>query len=656
MPSGTSLSLGVGSRFGRWSCAVTTRALVLALTLGVHLAGGAPAAHAQDVASAPADAGTVTRPVGPSEVHVSEFMTVDIVAQNSYVTDILQKLAIQARRNIVPSFGTERLVTANIYGVSFAEALTGLLEPNGLGFVEKGDFIFVYTLQEMTEREEGGFGTEPRLIELNYLRSEDARKYAQPMLSSSGSIEVTTDVVTGSSGEQVGSTVRDTSIYTPEQNEFDLKNGIVVHDTKERLDRIEAFLRALDTRPDQVLLEASIIQTTLTENTAFGVDFALLGNEDFFDFFQAPISGQNIGFTETTTTTPGANPGDPPITTTNVASPKQNDAFAVSGVGNVGAGRAGIRAGYVGNVGLFLRALDQVTDVTLLSNPKIMTLNRQRAKVFVGQKVSFLETTTVENVVSETRQTIDVGIILDIRPFVLSDGRIRLELSPKVSDLVPGGTTPNLPDENIQSVTTDILIPEGYTAVIGGLFREDTSRARNQVPILGDLPLIGPLFQGRDDALNQVEIIFLIKPSVIDDESLGAAGFEGREYGEDVRVGSRLGLLPWSRERQSARLNLEAERLLIEGEVEEARWRLRRSLGLHPAQPDVVRAIEKLEDRDLWMRDLSLLNQLVDREFLRRELEDGAAADRSAADDGADRNPSSGRRAQNGGDQEGGDS
>lgn len=587
----------------------------IALFFALPLFAGSALAQGDVAAPAPA---FPPRPVGTSEVSVSEFMTVDIVAQNAYLTDILQKLAIQGRRNIVPSLAAERLVTANIYGVTFEEALTGLLEPNDLSYVEKGEFIFVYTAREIVAvRDAGGFGTQSRFIELDYLRAEDARSYATPMLSEGGVIEVTRDIVTGAEGDAGGSTVENTSIYTPEENEFDLRNGIVVNDTPDRLDRIESFLRAMDTRPKQLLLEASIIQTTLTESTAFGVDFALLGGENFLDFFQAPVNGQAISFAQTTSSTPGANPGDPPIITTNPAAPKQNDAFAVSGVGNVGGGKAGIRAGYVGNVGLFLRALDQVTDVTLLSNPKVMTLNRQRAKVFVGRKVSFLETTTVENVVQETRKTIDVGILLDIRPFVMSDGRIRLELSPKVSDVVPSAVDPRLPDENIQSVTADILVPEGYTAVIGGLFREDTSRSRNQVPFLGDLPLVGWLFQGRDDSLDKVEIIFLIKPTVIDDETLGVAGIEGLELMDNARVGSRLGLLPWSRERQSARLNLEAERLLLDGEVDAARWRLRRSLGLHPAQPSVIRAIERLENHDLWLRDLSLVNRLIDEEFAR---------------------------------------
>ena len=557
----------------------------------------------------------IVRPVGPSEVNVSEFIMVDVLSQRAYLTDILQKLAIQARRNIVPSGTAERLITANITGVPFYDALTGLLEPNGLGYVERGEFIFVYTLEELEAMDVGGFGATTRMITLDYIRSADARDYVSSMLSPKGSIEITKDLIdkenSAGAGESVSSgsgSVTDSTIYTPAKDEYDLRNAIVVSDRPDRIDNIEAFLKSIDVPPAQILLEASIVQTTLTEDTAFGVDFALLGDAKFVDFFQAPVGGQDLDFLKQANGLPVV-----PATSSSF------DTFVQSTAGNVGkADGASIRAGFVGDIGVFLRALDKVTDLTLLSNPKIMTLNRQRSKVFVGTKVGFFETTTVENQVLQTLKTIDTGIVLDIRPFILSDGRIRLELAPKISDVKFRG---DIPDEDVQSVTTDILIPEGNTAVIGGLFREDTTRSRNQVPFLGDLPWVGPLFQGRDDNLMQTEIIFLITPTVLDDHALTLSGAAAGEALEDVRVGSRIGLLPWSRERQSARLNLEAERLLTKGDSEGARWKLRRSLGMNPQQPNVIRAIEALESRDLWIRNLSLVNRLVDEEVARRDSE-----------------------------------
>ena len=268
--------------------------------VGLLLACAAPAlATAQDEPAVE----PLARPVGTSEVTVSEFMTVDLVVQNDYVTNVLQKMAIQGRRNIVPSAACERLVSANVHGVPFDDALAALLTPNGLGHVVEGEFIFVYTKEELAELQVGGYGLVSSVIHLDYLRATDARDFVQELLSPSGSVEVTKDFPEGDGGGgggdaaaaaagAIGGQAADsTDIYTPNEDEYDLRNAIVVHDVPERVERIEAFLAELDSKPTQVLIEASIIQTSLTEDNAFGIDFALMGHENFVDFFQAPIGG-----------------------------------------------------------------------------------------------------------------------------------------------------------------------------------------------------------------------------------------------------------------------------------------------------------------------------------------------------------------------------
>ncbi|MHC4350340.1 MAG: type II secretion system protein GspD, partial [Planctomycetota bacterium] len=460
----------------------------------------------QPQAAAREEGDEALKPTGTSEVRVSEYMTVDIVIQDDSITNVLHKLAVQARRNIVPSAAVDRIVNATIYDVPFYDALEGLLRPNDLGFVERGDFIYVYTNEEMAALKLDKWQPVTRIIHLDYLRPEDARDYVIKLLSPDGHIEVTKDIPLESAGGAGGGAGyggavaeqgTEDEVYTPEVDEFALANAIVVQDYAENVDRIETFIRELDTPPAQVLIEATIVQTRLAEANAFGVDFALLTDNAFVDFFNSPIGGVPIGF-KAVVDTDG-----------NLASPDlpSHEGFVVSAPGNVAGGDATIKGGYIGSdVGVFIRALDEVTDVTLLSNPKILTLNRQRAKVFVGVKVGYLETTVVENQVLQTVKFIDSGIILDIRPYILRDGRIRLELSPKVSDVVfrqvegQDGVVQQIPDERIQTVSTDVLVPAGYTAVIGGLFREDTTRSRKQVPLLGDIPLAGAAFRGHDDS------------------------------------------------------------------------------------------------------------------------------------------------------------
>jgi type IV pilus assembly protein PilQ len=552
------------------------------------------------------------KPIGSSEVRVSETMMVDIIVQNDYVTNALHKLAVQARRNIVPSPAVERLVSATIYDVTFYEALDALLRPNGLGFIEQGDFIYVYTGAELTALGLDEWRTITRVIHLDYLRAEDARDFVSHLLSSVGTIEVTKDLEVA--GEQAGGQIavggietggegEGEKVYTPNIDEFALSNSIVVHDYPVNVDRIEVFLRDADTQPAQVLIEASIVQTSLTEQNAFGVDFALLSGVNFTSFFNFPVGDIPLGIKLDT------EPDDPGTGDLNLVSPDDRsfDNFVIANPGNAGAGDATIRGGYIDDdFGVFIRALDAVSDVTLLSNPKILTLNRQRARVYVGTRVGYLETTVVENQVLETIKWIDTGVILDIRPYILRDGRVRLELAPKVSEVKfrevesISGRLQQIPDEEIETVNADVLVPEGYTAVIGGLFREDTSRTRRQVPLLGDIPVAGAAFRGHDDEVRQVEIIFLIKPTVMRDRVIDQVGRRGEEFTEYVRVGAREGLLPWSRERKAARLNLEAQRFKADGKFYKALYRLRRSLELKPSQPELIRTRQELLGDPSW--------------------------------------------------------
>jgi type II secretory pathway component GspD/PulD (secretin) len=563
--------------------------------------------------------GEQPEPRGTSEVRVTEYMTVDIIVQNDNVTNVLHKLAIEARRNIVPSANVSQIVNATIYDVPFYEALEGLLHPNSLGFVERGEFIFVYTNEELAALNLGDWQPVTRIIHLDYLRPEDARDYVINLLSPNGHIEVTRDILpedesgggaAGGYGAAMSEEGAKDEVYTPEVDEFALTNAIIVQDYEENVDQIESFIRELDTQPAQVLIEATIIQTSLSEANAFGVDFALLTDNAFVDFFNAPIGGLPIGF-KTIIDDNG-----------NLQAPEfSNEGFVVSRAGNVGEGNANVKAGIINDeVGVFIRALDEVEDVTLLSNPKILTLNRQRAEVYVGTRVGYLQTTVAENQVNQTVSFIDTGIILDIRPYILRDGRIRLELAPKVSDVifeeqVSSDRVTEVPQERIQRVSTDVLVPEGYTAVIGGLFREDSSRARSQIPLLGDIPVAGAAFRGHDDATRQLEVIFLIKPTILKDRVVIEQGRRGDDVADRVRVGSRLGLLPWSRERQTARLNIQAEWLLAHGQPDAAHHKIRRSLELLPMQPQMIRMEQKLVNDPLWWPTRSYLDRVINGEF-----------------------------------------
>jgi hypothetical protein len=368
------------------------------------------------------------------------------------------------------------------------------------------------------------------------------------------------------------------------------------------------MVEALDEQPQQVLVEATILQTRLNEANAFGIDFAYVNDLSFLDFFDfgGPL-GSALALGQVAE---------------NQVAPTDNTASAVtSRVGNY-AGPATFRTAVIADdVAIFLRLLDEVTDLTILSKPNILALNRQPARVLVGQKLGYLNTTSTETATTQTVEFLDTGTQLVFRPFISKDGMIRLELQPQVSEGIIRETTDGLgaavtiPDEITQQITTNVLVPDGGTVVLGGLFREATTLTRRQVPVLGDIPIVGSAFRGHEDDTQREEIVFMITPTIMNNQQLLDQGERSVQYAERVRVGTREGLLPFSRDKQTALLNMKAERLAKEGKFDQAMHLLRRSLELNPTQPDARRLREALFNQHEVWPDRSILHEIIEDEI-----------------------------------------
>jgi len=510
------------------------------------------------------------------EVEVSEYDLVDLHVNNEDLGNILQLLSIQSQRNIISSNTVQATVTADLYGVTFYEALDSILNVNGFGYIEKGNFIYVYTREELEEFERATRRPISRILHLDYLNSADAAEFAKELLSESGSISThaATAAFQISEGAPAGADTYASSA------------SIVIHDFEEQVEEIMSLLMELDTKPTQVLVEATILQTSLNEANAFGVDFALIKNLNFTDFVG---SGGPLSVID------GLIGGKGQLVDgTNVAVP--NGGGDVSGVSsNVGntSGPATLKAGLVnGDVAVFMRVLDEVTDVTIVSNPKILTLNRQPARVLVGTRVGYLSTTSTTTATTQTVQFLEVGTELAVRPFVSQTGLIRLELRPQVSSFKlrsltdNTGSTVTIPDEDTTEMTTNVMVRDGQTVVLGGLFTETTTATRRQVPLLGNIPMIGQAFRGNDDSTRRSEIIFLITPSIVNDTILAETGNRGNEFVEHARFGARKGLLPWSRERRIGQILIDARRHADNGNTEKALAKIDQALRLQPNSPD----------------------------------------------------------------------
>ncbi|MFI4898590.1 MAG: hypothetical protein ACIARR_12290 [Phycisphaerales bacterium JB059] len=542
---------------------------------------------------------------GGLDVSVDKYDLVDLHVNDEDLGRVLQLLSIQSERNIVASNSVSATITADLYGVTFYEALDAILHVNGYGYIEQGNFIHVYTREELLAIEQATRERVTKVFRLDYLNAVDAAEFVQQLLSENGVIKTSAAAETFNIDDSnpVGA------------DTFANEATLVITDYEENVDSILDLLEQLDTRPVQVLVEATILQTSLTVDNAFGVDFSVLGNLEFADF--AGIGGPLAAASQLVKGVgQDISGGDIDISQVN------NTTGAVtSSVGNV-SGDAGIRGGIVtDDVAVFLRLLDEVTDVTVVSNPKILTLNRQPARVLVGTRVGYLNTTTTETSTTQTVEFLDTGTQLALRPFVAANGLIRLELKPQVSNFTlrettgSNGSPVTIPDEETTELVTNVMVRDGQTVVLGGLFTETTTATRRQVPVLGDIPVIGAAFRGHEDNTRRSEIIFMITPSIVNDAELTQAGEMGTEYLATARAGAREGLLTFSRERRVSQLLIKAREYHADGHTEKAIFCLDRALTLHPRSTEARKMLVELRGTQTVVPSNSILDSVWGKEF-----------------------------------------
>ncbi len=524
-------------------------------------------------------------------VYYDDNMTVELHVQDEELTNVLQMLSLQSERNIVASNEVSARVTANLYGVTFHEALDAILHVNGYGYIEKGNFIYVYPAETLLTIEQATRQIEGHVFHLNFLNAVDAADFVTPLLSESGNIK---------SNGKVAAWTDPTS---PNGNEeFASQSTLIVYDYPENIDSIGRMLEELDTRPAQILVEATIVQTALNEANAFGVDFSIIADFDYADF-ATPLGAVDALLKGTDGS--GRVPAD------GGASSMVSTAGGTSGPGT-------FKAGIVSNdVSVFLRMLNEITSTTIISNPKVVTLNRQPGRVLVGRKVGYLQTTSTQTSSTQSVEFLDTGTQLNFRPFVTGNGIIRMELKPQVSEAVlrtstdATGAAVTIPDEVTNELTANVMVPDGHTIVLGGLFRESTTATRRQVPVLGDIPILGSAFRGHDDDIQRQEIIFLITPSIISDQVLVDQGLRAEDAVRRVRAGAREGTLPFSQTRQAAQLLVEAEQLAAEGKTSRALHKVRRALYLVPANTQAIELREQLVNKnENWPTD-SILDDII---------------------------------------------
>lgn len=291
----------------------------------------------------------------------------------------------------------------------------------------------------------------------------------------------------------------------------DKRNALIVKASAPDYAKIEQVIRKLDTWPLQVLVEATIVDVTLTDELSLGVEWFLKGR---------------LGGRRTEARLDLGAPGIAPLV--------PGFSYTVLGSDN------GVRA--------VLNALAAESRLKVVSSPTMMVLDNHKASIRVGDQVPVrtseaagLATNAASPVIASTFDYRDTGVLLEVTPRVNASGMVTLEILQEVND-VSATTSSGIdsPTINQRKFTTTVAVQDGETVVLGGLIRDRNGANQSGVPFLANVPVLGWLFKSRTDALERSELIVVITPTAVRDPNEARAATE-----ELQRRMTEITLPPW---------------------------------------------------------------------------------------------------------------
>lgn len=280
-------------------------------------------------------------------------------------------------------------------------------------------------------------------------------------------------------------------------------NSLIITAPPDAMKNILAVIRQLDIRRAQVLVEAIIAEISESKARALGASFGVNGS----DSGDRPIGYSNLGGGLNELAGAVANPSNPAL----------SSGFSMV-LGQSGSGGV--------DFGFLLRAIASDAKNNILSTPSIVTVDNQEAEIVVGSNVPFVTGSQLSSSNSNPFQTIerkDVGLTLKVKPQINEGDTIKMEISQEVSNVDNGANT-RAADiiTSRRSINTTVLVEDGQTLVLGGLIDENQRNSYEKVPLLGDIPIIGKLFQYRNSDSSKRNLMVFIRPVILRDPHSGS--------------------------------------------------------------------------------------------------------------------------------------
>ncbi len=439
--------------------------------------------------------------------------------QDIEVRRVLQLLADFTGINMVAADTVQGNITLRLKDVPWDQALDIILKTKNLDKRRNGNVIWIAPVAELIKAEEEEAKAiaqsvklaplQTEYIQLNYAKAADIEKLITDGKNASNSRGGTNS---GSGADPLGDSVG--SLLSPRGTvSVDPRtNTLIINDTAQKIDQIRGMIDLLDVSVKQVMIEARIVRATTDFTKEMGVKWGILSQG---------ITNNNhllVGGSDTTLW----NLREPEFDderggyTYEIERPQNLNVDL--GVTSPGASR--IAFGLISlsdfMLDLELSALQADGYGEVISTPKVLTADKQQAKVASGTQIPYQSAEGGGVNAVSTTEFIDATLSLDVTPSITPDGKVQMNLN--ITSDSPGAPTPTGQlTINKNSINTNVLVDNGETVVLGGIFEQQTANQQTKVPFLGDIPYLGRLFRKDIKSDNKRELLIFVTPRIVND-------------------------------------------------------------------------------------------------------------------------------------------
>ncbi len=403
------------------------------------------------------------------------------------IRNLLRLIADVSKKNVVVADGVTGKVTVSLRNVPWDQALDIILKAKGLDKEEIGNVIRVAPFDVIAKEQQA---------------RADAAKARAPLVPLKVRIIPVNFAAAGAIQPQVKDVLSERGTVTIDER----TNVLIVKDTQEALARAEGLVRNLDTETPQVLIESRIVEASTNFTQAIGVQWG--GNANFAPAFGNPLP---IGFPNILGAG-GAAGQDPNQGTAGTPNYAVNLPAAVGQGSGGGIGFTFGSAGGAFNLNLRLTALENTGVAKTISAPKIATIDNKEATISQGISIPFSQVSA-----SGVNTTfVEARLELAVTPHVTADGSILMKIKATNNQPNPQLTGANgQPSISKREAATSVLVKDGDTTVIGGIYTRQVSNQESEVPWLGKIPILGFFFRSKSESDAHTELLIFITPRIL---------------------------------------------------------------------------------------------------------------------------------------------